>query len=65
MGEKLFELFCIKNDFAKYFGGCCNLFKHFVSHIIIIPQINTFLYYRTNYISLCCVMLQNAFLASE
>ena len=24
--EKLFELFYIKNDFAKYFTNCCNLF---------------------------------------
>ena len=47
MGEKLFELFCIKNIFAKYFGKCSNLFKYFVSHIVI-PQNNTFLYYRTN-----------------
>ena len=22
MGEKLFELFCIKDDFARYFGEC-------------------------------------------
>ena len=35
-GQKLFELFCIKNDFTEYFGECCNLFKYFVSHIIII-----------------------------
>ena len=24
--EKFSELFCIKNDFAKYFAKCCNLF---------------------------------------
>ena len=53
----------MKNDFAKYFGECCNLFKYFVSHIII-SRINTFLYYRTNYISLCWIVLRNAFLAS-
>ena len=29
-GEKLFELFCFKNDFAIYFGKFCNLFKYFV-----------------------------------
>ena len=43
MGEKLFELFCIKDDFAGYFGECFNLIKYFVSHIIVIPQINTLL----------------------
>ena len=48
MGENLLELIWIKNDFAKYFRECCNLFKYFVSHIIIILRINTFLYYRTN-----------------
>ena len=48
MGEKLFKLFCTKNYFAKYFGECCNLFTNFVSYIIIIPQIYTFLYYRAN-----------------
>ena len=24
--ERLFELFCIENNFAKYFAKCCNLF---------------------------------------
>ena len=33
--EKLFELFFVKNDFAKYFVKCCNLFKYFVLHIMI------------------------------
>ena len=41
----LFELLCIKNDFAKYFGDVLILF----------------LYYRTNKISLGCIILQNAF----
>ena len=41
----LFKLFCIKNDFAKYFGDVFILF----------------LYYRTNQISLGCTILQNAF----
>ena len=49
MGEKLFELFCTKNDSAKYFGECCNLFTYFVLQIIIIPRIYTFLYYRTKF----------------
>ena len=48
---KIFELFCIKNDFAKYFAKCHNLFKYFVLHIMVIPQNDTFLYYRTNQIS--------------
>ena len=26
MDEKLFELFCIKNDFSKCFANCRNLF---------------------------------------
>ena len=43
--EMLFKLFCIKNDFAKYFGDVLILF----------------LYYRTNQISLGCLILQNAF----
>ena len=34
MDEKLFELFCIANDFPKYFAKCRNL--SFVSHIMII-----------------------------
>ena len=42
MGEKLFELFCIKNDFAKYFSKCYNLFKYFVSHIMILFTITRF-----------------------
>ena len=41
----LFELFCTKNDFAKYFGDVLILF----------------LYYGTNKISLGCIILQNAF----
>ena len=41
----LFELLCIKSDFAKYFGDVLILF----------------LYYRTNKISLGCIILQNAF----
>ena len=41
----LFELFCIKNDFAKYFGDVLILF----------------LYYGTNKISLGFIILQNAF----
>ena len=52
--EKLFdELFCIENDIPKYFAKCCNLlylFKHFVSHITIIPRKDTLLYHRTNQI---------------
>ena len=41
----LFELFCVKNVFAEYFGDVLILF----------------LYYRTNQISLGCLILQNAF----
>ena len=26
MNEKRFELFCFKNDLAKYFAKCCTLF---------------------------------------
>ena len=37
MGEKLFELFCVKNDFAKYFAKCHNLlYTYFVSHTMVI-----------------------------
>ena len=52
-GEKLFELFCFKNDFVKYFAECRDLlFKCFVLHIMVIPQNNTFLYYKSNQNSL-------------
>ena len=38
MGEKLFEFFWIKNDFAKYFAKYHDLsFTYFVSHIMVIP----------------------------
>ena len=51
--EKLFELFCFKNDFVKYFAECRDLlFKYFVLHIMVIPQNNTFLYYKSNQNSL-------------
>ena len=65
MGKKLFELFSIKNDFTKYFAKCWNLFKHFVLPIMAILLNNTFLYYRTKYIPMCCIILQNAFLNPE
>ena len=32
MGEKLFELFCITSDSAKYFEECCNLFEYCFTH---------------------------------
>ena len=51
MDERFLELFCIENDFAKY----RNLFKYFVSHITVIPRNDTFLYHRTNQISLSLV----------
>ena len=34
-GEKLLKLYCTKNVLVKYFEKCCNLFKYFVSHIVI------------------------------
>ena len=37
-------VFCIENDFAKYFAKC-NLFKYFVSHTMIIFRNDTFPYY--------------------
>ena len=37
MDEKHFELFCIENDFAKYFANCCNIFKYFVLHTTVMP----------------------------
>ena len=62
MGKKLFELFSIKNDFAKYFAKCWNLFKHFVLPIMVILPSNTFPYFRTKHIPMFCIILQNAFL---
>ena len=56
--EKLFELFCIENNFAKYFANVAiynakiYLFECFVSHITVIPRNDTFLYYRTSQISI-------------
>ena len=56
--ENLFELFCIDNDFAKYFAECHNLFfNNFVSHIMIFPQ--------NDLISLYCIILRNALLVPE
>ena len=62
MKEKIFrELFCIKNDFPKYFAKCCNLLYlfNFVSKITIIPQNDTFLYHRTNQISSKVLLLHS------
>ena len=64
--EKLFELFCIENDFGKYFAKSCHLlFKYFVSHIIVIPRNDSFLHYRTNQNSFFCIILRNALPAPE
>ena len=41
----------MENDFAKTLAKCRNLFKYFVSHITVIPQKDTLLYYRKNQIS--------------
>ena len=62
MGKKLFELFSIKNNFANHFAKCWNLLKHSVLPIMVILLNNTFLYYRTNQISMCCIILQNAYI---
>ena len=67
--EKLFELFCIENNFPKYSAKCHNLlYLNILSYITIIPQNDTLLHHRTNQISLkylCCIVLQNTFLAQE
>ena len=63
--DDFFELFYIENDFAKYFAKCCNLCKYSVSHTMIIFRNDTFSYYKTNQISLCCMILQNTFLTPE
>ena len=55
--EKLFELFCIENNFVKYYAKCRNLFKYFVLYSTIILQGKS--------ISLHCIVLQNPFLAPE
>ena len=60
--EKLFELFPLKMIFPN--TKCCNLFI-FIYHLMVIPQNDTFLYYWTNQISLCCIILWNAFLAPK
>ena len=39
--------------------------KYFVLHIMVIPRNDTYLYYRSYQISLCCIILRNAFLAPE
>ena len=61
---QFFELFCIKNDFAKCFAKCCNFIKYFASHITVILENVILLYYRKNQISLCDMILWNAFLTS-
>ena len=58
-------IFCIENDFAKYFAKCRNLFKCFVSDTMIIFRNDTLPYYKRNQISLCCMILRNAFLTPE
>ena len=63
--EKLLELFCIKNDFAKNFAKCHHLLKYFVSHITVILPNDTFLYYGKNQISLWYIILENVFLLPE
>ena len=41
------------------------LFKHFVLYIMMISRNDTFLYHRTNQISLRCITLRNAFVEPE
>ena len=54
----LFELFYNKNDLGKYFTNCHNLlFKYFVSDIMVFPQNDIFLYFRTNQILLDLVFI--------
>ena len=49
MDEKLFELFYIKNKFAKYFTKFGNLCVYLLLlYITVIPENDKFLYYRTN-----------------
>ena len=40
-GGKLFELFCIENDFPRYFAKCSNLFKYFVAHMTVIEMMRS------------------------
>ena len=49
----------ILKNFAVY------LFEYFVLHIMIISRNDAFLYNGTKQISLCYIILQNAFLAPE
>ena len=58
-------VFCIENDFAKYFAKCRNLVKYFVSHNMIIFRNDTFPYYKTNHICLCFMILRNVFTTPE
>ena len=41
------------------------LLKYFVLHTMIISGNDTFLYYKTNQTSLCCMILRNAVLTPE
>ena len=51
MDEKLFEIFCIENYFAKSFAKVSiYLFKCFLL-ILIIPQNDTFLPYNDTFLS--------------
>ena len=42
-------IFCIENDFAKYFAKCRDLFECFVSHTMIIFRNDPFPYYKANH----------------
>ena len=44
--KRLFKLFRIEMDFAKYFAKCPNLFKYFVSDITATAPNDTLLYYK-------------------
>lgn len=61
MEGKLLELLYIKNDFATDFAKCHYLFRYFVSHIMVIPRYDTFLYCKANQIPLWYILLQNVF----
>ena len=56
--EKLFELFCIKNGFAKYFAKCCNSFAQIFCFVHCDNFSKWYKFYRTNQISLRCIKIK-------
>ena len=69
MDENLFELFCVKNDFAKYFEKYHNLFVYifyFTYYSNSTKKFISILQKKSNSLrKMCCMILRNTSLAPE